>query len=202
MPEGKAGALSGNEDAYLLAQARQGNLRAFEALYQKYKNLVYRAALTVTRDPDAAEDILQDCFLRLHAHVDSLDGSYPIGPWLYRVTVNLCYNWASRRPPQTSGEEALEEVHSPQRELPEASFERHELRAAVEQALQHLSLNHRLVIALFYLGEFSLEEIAHILDCPVGTVKSRLHYARRRLRDLLSEEESRPVTEARRSVRG
>lgn len=202
MPEGKAEALPGNEDAHLLAQARQGNLCAFEALYQKYKNLVYRAALTVTRDPDAAEDILQDCFLRLHAHVDSLDGSYPIGPWLYRVTVNLCYNWASRRLPQSSGEEALEEVHSPQRELPEAAFERHELRAAVEQALQHLSLNHRLVIALFYLGGFSLEEIAHILDCPVGTVKSRLHYARRRLRDLLTEEESRPVTEARRGVRG
>ncbi len=201
MPEGKPAPLSGNEDAYLLAQARQGNLRAFEALYHKYKNLVYRAALAVTRDPEAAEDVLQDCFLRLHAHMDSLDGSYPIGPWLYRVTVNLCYNWASRRPP-TEDEGALEEVHGPHRELPEAAFERHELRAAVEQALQHLSLNHRLVIALFYLGGFSLEEIAQTLDCPVGTVKSRLHYARLRLRDLLAEEEGQPATEARQSVRG
>lgn len=201
MPEKRPELPAENEDAHLLAQARRGNMRAFEALYHKYKNLVYRAALAVTRDPDAAEDILQDCFLRLHAHMDSLDASYPIGPWLYRVTVNLCYNWASRRP-QTDGEEALEAVRGPQCELPEAAFERHELRAAVEQALQHLSLNHRLVIALFYLGGFSLEEIACILDCPVGTVKSRLHYARLRLRDLLAEGEGHPVMEVRRSVRG
>ncbi|MGC8839648.1 MAG: RNA polymerase sigma factor [Anaerolineae bacterium] len=202
MPEGKTEALRESEDAYLLAQARRGNMRAFEALYHKYKNLVYRAALAVTRDSEAAEDILQDCFLRLHAHVDSLDGSYPIGPWLYRVTVNLCYNWASRQRPQASDEEALEEVHNPRQALPEAAFERHELRAAVEEALQHLSLNHRLVIVLFYLGGFSLEEIARILDCPVGTVKSRLHYARLRLRDLLAEGEGQPAVEARHGVRG
>lgn len=202
MPEGKPEALPEQEDAHLLAQARRGNMRAFEALYHKYKNLVYRAALAVTRDPEAAEDILQDCFLRLHAHVDSLDGSYPIGPWLYRVTVNLCYNWANRQRPQARDEESLEEMHIPHPGLLETALERHELRTAVEQALQHLSVNHRLVIVLFYLGGFSLEEIACILDCPVGTVKSRLHYARLRLRGLLAEGEGQPAVEARQSVRG
>ncbi|MBC7225189.1 MAG: RNA polymerase sigma factor [Anaerolineae bacterium] len=202
MEERKREGGAAHEDGRLLAQARQGNLRAFEALYEKYKNMVYRAALTITRDPDAAEDILQDCFLRLHAHMDSLDGSYPIGPWLYRVTVNLCYNWATRRRRIVAGEEPLEAMEGPHADLPEATFARHELRAAVEQALEHLSLNHRLVIALYYLGGFSLEEIAYILDCPMGTVKSRLHYARLRLRELLGEEAGQPLAEAWRSVRG
>ncbi len=202
MPQGKPETLPEPEDAHLLDQVRRGNLCAFEALYHRYKNLVYRAALAITRDPEAAEDILQDCFLRLHAHVDSLDGSYPIGPWLYRVTVNLCYNWVSRHRPRAEDEEPLEDVLVPHRDLPEAAFERHELREAVDQALQRLSLNHRQVIALFYLGGFSLEEIAHILDCPVGTVKSRLHYARLRLRDLLAGEEGQPAVEARQGVRG
>jgi len=178
--------MPGCEDGRLLAQVREGDLRAFEELYHKYKNLVYRAALAITRDPDVAEDILQDCFLRLHAHVDSLDGSSSIGPWLYRVTANLCYNWFNRRRRwQLASEDTLRNLRGPRRESPEASFERQELRNAVEESLEGLSLNHRLVIMLFYMGDFNLEEIGYILDCPVGTVKSRLHYARLRLREVI-----------------
>ena len=72
----------------------------------------------------------------------------------------------------------------------------------LEEALEGLSLNHRLVIMLFYMGDFNLQEIGYILDCPVGTVKSRLHYARLRLREVISEEEIRPLVEALQSVGG
>ena len=137
------------------------------------------------------------------AHADSLDGSSSIGPWLYRVTANLCYNWLNRRRRwQLASEDMLRNLRGPRRESPEASFERQELRGAVEEALEGLSLNHRLVIMLFYMGDFNLEEIGYILDCPVGTVKSRLHYARLRLREVISEEEIRPLVEALQSVGG
>jgi len=86
-----------NEDTRLIAQIRGGNLRAFEHLYDKYKGQVYRTALAITRDGCVAEDILQDCFLRVHAHVATLDGEKTIAPWLYRVTVNLSYNWLAKR---------------------------------------------------------------------------------------------------------
>ena len=195
--------MRGCEDEHLLAQVREGNLQAFEDLYSKYKNLVYRAALAITRDPEAAADILQDCFLRLHAHVDSLDGSTTIGPWLYRVTANPCYNWLSRRSRwELASEETLESLRGPRRDSPEASFEQEELRNAVEEVLRSLSLNHRLVVALFYMGGFSLEEIAYILDCPVGTVKSRLHYARRRFRQVVCEEAIHPLVEVLHGVGG
>jgi RNA polymerase sigma-70 factor (ECF subfamily) len=172
-------------------------LRAFEELYGTYRSLVYRTALAITREPEVAEDILQDCFLRLHAHVDSLDGTSSIGPWLYRVTANLCYNWLSkRRRWQVADEDTLNEMRSSRVDSPETSFERQELRSAVERVLDNLSLNHRLVVTLFYLGDFNLEEIAYVLNCPVGTVKSRLHYARRRLRQvLMSQEQTHPLVD-------
>lgn len=177
------------DDGQLIEQIRRGDLRAFEALYNKYKGHVYRTALAVTSDAAAAEDILQDCFLRLHANIDRLDGSVPISPWLHRVTVNLAYNFVARRKRSVGVlETLLETFTSNPGASPERAAEHSELRDLVRAAIDQLSFEHRVVVILFYLSEFSLEEIAYILDCPVGTVKSRLHYARNKLRTHLMGE--------------
>lgn len=171
------------EDGQLIEQIRSGDLRAFEALYDKYKSHVYRTALAITSDSAAAEDLLQDCFLRLHANIDRLDGSTPISPWLHRVTVNLAYNFVARRKRAIGAVEALlENITSSASASPERVAEHGELRDMVDAAIEQLSFEHRVVVILFYLSEFSQEEIAYILDCPIGTVKSRLHYARNKLR--------------------
>ena len=178
------------EDDELLAQIRRGDLQAFEALYDKYKGQVYRTALAIAGDSSAAEDILQDCFLRLHANIDRIDGSVPISPWLHRVTVNLAYNLVARRKrivgSLDSGADYLAGAAVPL----ERVAERSEVRDRVQTAIDSLSFQQRAVVVLFYLAEFSLEEIAYILNCPVGTVKSRLHYARNKLRSQLQEQES------------
>ncbi len=178
------------DDGQLIHQIRSGDTRAFEALYDRYKGHVYRTAVAITNDPAAAEDILQDCFLRLHANIDRLDGSTPISPWLHRVTVNLAYNYVARRR-RSAGllDTMLESIATPLRAAPDRLAESSELAGTVRAAIDHLSLDHRIVVILFYLGEFNLEEIAYILDCPVGTVKSRLYYARHRLRQELGGEE-------------
>jgi len=176
-------------DEQLIAQIRGGDLQSLETLYDRYKDQIYRTALAITRDQQAAEDILQDCFLRLHANIDRLDGSVPIAPWLYRVTVNLSYNWHARgRRWIHSLEGVIEGLVSGPQTSPERQAERRELKDIVQRAIDSLSFNQRAVVVLFYLGGFSLEEIAYILDCPVGTVKSRLHYARRNLRRWLEKE--------------
>jgi len=176
-------------DDQLITQVRGGDLGALETLYDKYKGQIYRTALAITRDPQAAEDILQDCFLRLHANIDRLDGSLPIAPWLHRVTVNLSYNWHTRgRRWIHSLDGVIENLVSSSRGLPERQAERMELRDTVQKAIDTLSFSQRVVVVLFYLSGFSLEEIAYVLDCPVGTVKSRLHYARRNLRRWLEKE--------------
>lgn len=181
------------DDGHLIAQVRRGDLRSFEVLYEKYKGQVYRAALAIANDSGAAEDILQDCFLRLHANIDRIDGSTPISPWLHRVTVNLSYNYVAKRKRRAEpGEAVLERLHWAEGSSIDRHVESAAARDEVQEAIDSLSLPHRVVITLFYLSEFSVEEIAYILDCPVGTVKSRLHYARNTLRKRLMGEVGRP----------
>jgi RNA polymerase sigma-70 factor (ECF subfamily) len=178
-----------SEDGRLISRIRQGNILALKALYEKYKVQVYRTALAITHDREAAEDILQDCFLRVYTYIDRLDGSLPLSPWLHRVAVNLSYNWVNKKRRWLQPfEEVIDHLVAPPRTLPESALERGELQRVVQKAIASLSFKHRVVIVLFYLNGFSLNEIAYILDCPVGTVKSRLHYARRNLRRKLERD--------------
>ncbi|MBC7335075.1 MAG: RNA polymerase sigma factor [Clostridia bacterium] len=173
-------------DSRLIAQIQSGNIQAFNTLYEKYRHRVYRTALAITRDETAAEDILQECFLRVHAYIDKLHGEYTLAPWLYRVTVNLSYQWLNKDHRQFQIVRRLQEPLA-QPSAPR-TVEQEELEEIVARALEMLSFDHRVVVVLYYMNEFSVEEIAQILDCPVGTVKSRLHYARRRLKELLAGE--------------
>jgi RNA polymerase sigma-70 factor (ECF subfamily) len=154
---------------------------------------VYRTALAITHDPAAAEDILQDCFLRVYKYAERIDASLPLEPWLYRVTVNLAYSWeTSRKRWQTPLEGVIDRLVSPQRLSPEWQVEASDIHRRVAEALVSLNLNQRVVVVLYYLNSLNLKEIAYILDCPVGTVKSRLHYGRENLSRKL--ESGRQVT--------
>jgi len=181
--------MSLSEDGRLISQIRQGNILALKALYEKYSGQVYRTALAITRDREAAEDILQDCFVKVYVHIDRLDGSLPLSPWLYRVAVNQSYNWAGRRRRWLRPlEDVIDHLVAPSHALPESALEKGELQRVVQKAIASLSFEHRVVTVLFYLNGFHLNEIAYILDCPVGTIKSRLHYARRNLRRKLERD--------------
>lgn len=174
------------DDGELVARIREGDLDAFETLYRRYKDELYRTALAITRDRGAAEELLQDCFLRAYDHMDRVDGYASLRPWLHRIIVNLSYNWsAKRRLRLISIEDVFDRLLMVPRMSPERAFEREELLQVVDEALRSLSMCQRVVVVLFYLQGFSLAEIAYVLDCPVGTVKSRLHNARRVLRQEL-----------------
>jgi len=181
--------MSRQTDGALICRSRQGDLAAFEALYEGYKGQVFRTALAITRDQSAAEDILQECFIRLHRSLGSLDEGQPLAPWLYRVTVNLCYSWMTRqRRWLHSLEEALEWLGALPQPSPVQLVERQEVRTAIEQAINSLSLDQRVTLVLYYLNGLSVEEVAVAMSCPVGTVKSRLYYGRKNVRRrLLSE---------------
>ena len=171
------------DDGELVPRIQCGDLGAFETLYHKYKNELYRTALAITRDRGAAEELLQDCFLRAYDHIDSVDACSSLRPWLHRIVVNLSYNWsAKKRLRLVSFEEAFDRILSVPRNSPERAFQRQELSQVLDEAIRSLSMPQRLVVVLFYLQGFSLAEIAYVLDCPVGTVKSRLHNSRKALR--------------------
>jgi RNA polymerase sigma-70 factor (ECF subfamily) len=180
--------LEAAEDRELIRQLQQGNLEALGELYDRFRLQIYRTALAITHDTAAAEDILQECFLRMHHYAHRIDSNLPLAPWLYRVTVNLSYTWSKKnRRYFTSLETFIDRLVSPSRQAPESTAERTELREKIQQAIDALPFSQRVVVVLHYLNGMGLKEVADVLDCPVGTVKSRLFHARNTLREQLGE---------------
>lgn len=174
-------------DAALLKAICGEDMRALQTLFDRYRQQLYQTALGITRDPHIAEEVLQDCFYRLYRYAAKLDGSSPLAPWLYRVTVNLCYSRLKKRRHQwaESFHQFAERLRANPRLAPEHVAEQHELQTVVRETLERLSPPHRAVLVLHYFHDYSLTEIAEILECPEGTVKSRLFYARKILKDQL-----------------
>jgi RNA polymerase sigma-70 factor (ECF subfamily) len=181
---------AGSEELKLIARAKRGDLDAFEALYELHKSPIYRTALAVTGDRSAAEEILQETFLRAFKHLDDIREGVSIAPWLYRIAVNQAYDWTARRRRRpTAFEGVIEHLVAPATSSPEQKVEEGELHKLVHEAIDKLEFKQRATLVLFYLQDFSLAEIAEIMECPVGTVKSRLYYARANLRrELLADQ--------------
>lgn len=183
-------------DGSLIRRLQRGDLEALGELYEQHRSMVYRTALAITHDERAAEDILQECFVRLYTYADTVDRTRPLNPWLYRVTVNLAYDWFTKSRWVQPLDELLEwlsglpSVFPP----PDRSAETKETTRLVREVIDDLPAAHRVVVVLFYLEELPVDEIGQILEIPVGTVKSRLHYARQRLRESLVRRQ-RPVPE-------
>lgn len=171
------------EDRELLLQLKDGSLEALGDLYDRYRFLVYRTALVILGDPEAASDLLQDVFLRLYRFATHLDCDRPLQPWLYRMTTNLCYSWIKRNQKWTvPWEDFLLAFIAPKHNFPDEVMERLDDWQRVQQAISELPWAQRIVVVLFYLNDCTIEEIAEALNVPQGTVKSRLHYGRRALR--------------------
>lgn len=184
-----------SDEAQLVARAKKGDLEAFEKLYEKYKGSIYRTALAITRDKGVAEEILQDSFLRAFRHIDNVYPGAALGPWLHRIAINLSYTWSKKRSRWIlSLEQVVDGLVSASRTSPERTVEQNELQQIVHDAIGELPFQHRATVVLFYLEDFSLQEIAEIMDCPVGTVKSRLYYGREKLREALLADRRLPRT--------
>ena len=167
-----------NEDELVL-HMQEGSLEALGLLYDRYRQMVFRTALAITGDREAANDLLQDVFLRLYRFADHIDPQRPLEPWLYRMTVNLAYTWVKRRQRWLRPlEDLLDWISNTGKDGPHEAAEINDDWRELQEALLSLPIQQRLVIVLYYLNDLSLHEVSEILDIPVGTVKSRLHYGR------------------------
>jgi RNA polymerase sigma-70 factor (ECF subfamily) len=183
------------EEVKLIARAKRGDMEAFEALYEMHKGPIYRTALAITGDRSAAEEILQETFLRAFKHIHNVRDGVSLAPWLYRITVNLAYDHgkANSRKWQVALDGIIEHLIAPASASPEHTVEEREIFELVYEAIDKLEFKQRATLVLFYLHDFSLSEISDIMDCPVGTVKSRLYYARENLRRQLLADQRLPV---------
>jgi RNA polymerase sigma-70 factor (ECF subfamily) len=170
-------------DRELIARIQKGSLEALGCIYDRHQRLVYRTALAICNDQEAAADLLQDTFLRLYRFAGRVDPERPLEPWLYRVTANLAYTWVKRQRRWTRPlEEIAEWFSGGRKQTPQYIVEMDEESERIHQAIASLPLGQRVVVAMYYINDLPLQEIAEILEIPEGTVKSRLHYGREGLR--------------------
>jgi len=164
--------------------AQSGSVPDLEALFREHWPRAHRAAFLVVQDASAAEDIAQEAFLAAIRALDRFDRRRPFGPWLHRIVVNRAIDWARARALRAEvGGDALEERAASELS-PAAAYS--EPTAA---ALAALSPEHRAVIVLRHLLEYTPGEIADLLELPRGTVNSRLRRGLDHLREELPEED-------------
>jgi RNA polymerase sigma-70 factor (ECF subfamily) len=167
------------EDGKIVQHLQEGNLEALGMLYDRHRNLVYRTALAITGDVDTASDLLQDVFLRLYRFADRIDSARPLEPWLYRMTTNLAYTWVKRNKRWLHSLDDLAEwLVGTGKNTPLETVEFNDDWDQVKNAVTKLPFPQRVVVVLYYLNDLPIQEIADILEVPVGTVKSRLYYGR------------------------
>jgi len=173
-------------DRELVHAARAGETLAFDNLFYRYRDGIYRLGMSITKDPSAAEEIVVDTFARAHRAIERLEPDDSLRPWLYRVAVNLSYNRRPRKGVTFSSLDDGTDDIAAEGESPSDAAERTERRRVVLECVDTLGPKHKIVVVLHYLNGLNLAEIAEIVEVPVGTVKSRLHYALRKLRVQLS----------------
>ena len=178
----------------LLARAKKGEIAAFESLMTAYENRIYSLALRSTGSEHDAADITQEVFLRAWKNLDSFRGDSSLSTWLYRVTSNLCVDFARKKAAEGMPT-SIDDEESPAADLadasrmaqPEAAAENSELREELQFALAQLSEEHRRVVLLRDVAGMTYTDIARTLGLEEGTVKSRLARARAGLRKILLE---------------
>ena len=184
------------DEARIISEAQKGSLAAFNQLVMAYQGLAFNVAYRVIGQPDAAADACQDAFLKAYKAIKQHQGG-SFKSWLMRIVTNTCYDqirYKKRRP--TTSLEGMTEHSSGEHnssliseaEHPEDYAMRGELGEVIQEGISQLPDDQRIVLVLSDVEGFSYQEIAEVIDQPLGTVKSRLSRARRRLRDYLIEQ--------------
>ncbi len=169
--------------ADLIEQARRGDPRALQKLLVEARPRAIAVALKVLRNPEDAEDAVQDAFVKAWRYMSRFEGRASFGTWLHRIVMNASLDLLRRHSCRPEGEDddanRLSELAH--HDTPERSLGRAQTSAVVRAAVATLAAPHRQAITLREFEDRSYEEIARASKCPVGTVMSRLHHARRKL---------------------
>jgi RNA polymerase sigma-70 factor, ECF subfamily len=173
-------------DRALVERVQKGDKRAFDLLVIKYQHRVLAVVNRFVRDSAEAQDVAQDAFIKAYRALPNFRGDSAFYTWIYRIAINTAKNYLvarNRRPPSSdieledaeffSGNDSMHEMNTPER-----NFLRDELQREIEQAFADLPPDLRTAITLREMDGLSYEEIAEVMNCPVGTVRSRIFRAR------------------------
>lgn len=181
------------DDKHAIRLLKKGNLNGLEVLVNRYQVQAIRAAHFITQDRAQAEDIVHTTFIRVYERIDQFDETRPFAPWFMRSVVNAALKSAQHQQRYVSFEEQTSDGSSSFEELlegyeinPEDAVERAELKEAVRAALQKLPPEQRAVVVMKYFLDLNESQIADEIKIPKGTIRWRLHTARKSLRGFLA----------------
>lgn len=186
---------SAADDRVLVRAAQRGDMAAFEELVSRHRDKIYARAYSMMRNEEEAIDLSQEAWVKGWQRLAQFQGESSFGTWMTRIVINLCLDQLRKHKRQRteSIEEMTEESGGVERHLPvvtvnpTAGLERGELRQRIDRALGQLSYEHRTVLVLHEFEELEYKEIAKVMGCSIGTVMSRLFYARRKMAALLAD---------------
>ncbi|MGJ8655119.1 MAG: sigma-70 family RNA polymerase sigma factor [Akkermansiaceae bacterium] len=184
------------DDADLVRRAQAGEYAAFDALVTKHRGKVYAMIMNMVKNDADAWDLAQDSFIKAWRALPKFENRSKFSTWLFRISHNVVYDWMRKKKIRSEGElddELLDAnridmsaATAPKQSLrPDEEIVGNELRREIEDALNKLSPQHKETIVLREVQGMDYKEIADVMDCSVGTVMSRLFYARKKLQTLL-----------------
>jgi RNA polymerase sigma-70 factor (ECF subfamily) len=185
-----------SEDEALVRRTLAGDLSAFDDLVRRYQERIYATIYHMTANHDDANDLAQETFLKAHQALKSFKGDSGFYTWVYRIAVNKTINFLKQRKNRLQlslNDLDFNAEHDPDlvslisEKTPRRDLDLTELQEKLNAAMLKLSEDHRLVVILHDVQGTPHEEIAKILDCNVGTVRSRLFYARQQLQGLMAD---------------
>jgi len=191
--------VASSDEKELVRRARRGDQKAFRMLMERYRRKVFSIAYGMVRDPEAAMDVSQEVFIKVHRYLGSFQGTSSFYTWLYRITVNLSIDFIRKRGKRdmVDYDDMLQRREPDDIEAritptfldtnPLKAVDRRELRTHLAKALETLTEKHRAVLLLREVEGLSYDEIARTLKVHKGTVMSRLHHARKNLQRALHE---------------
>jgi len=186
-------------DHELIKSCQSGDTRAFETLVTRHRGKVYAMVQNMIKNEADAWDLTQEVFLKVWKALPRFEARAKFSTWLYRITHNVVYDWLRKRKLDSAGEfddailsegaVAAGSSTTPQQDLrPDHALENSELGEKISAAMATLSAEHRETILLREVQGFDYKEIAKAMGCSLGTVMSRLYYARKKLQTLLNDE--------------
>ncbi len=185
---------SSAEDVALVKAAKDGDMAAYEELVARHRDKIFARAYSMTRNEEDAVDLSQEAWVKAWQRLKQFQGDSSFATWITRITINLCLDHLrkQKRHRAESIEMLDEESGGVERRMPVITvnpterLERVELRKRIDAALKQLSHEHRTVLVLHEFEEMEYKEIAKTMGCSIGTVMSRLFYARRKMAVLLA----------------
>ena len=170
-------------DDALVVDAQNGDRDAFDKLVKRWQSRLWRHAFRLTQRKEAASDVIQEAWIAMYRNLPTLEDPQRFRQWSYRIVTNKCSDWTRQ---QLRTRKVVENSAVDIEEAPEPTQdESNDNIGAVRSALDRMTNDRRTILAMLYHDGMSLQEIAEVMDIPIGTVKSRLHSARVELRDML-----------------